>query len=63
MEGTRVIVEPEPGTNGAVMSPDFQPLGELKAAIRGPRHDVVSAQVGAKSETVDLEYFGPGAVK
>lgn len=58
-EGTQVIVEPASGANAAVLSPDFQPLGELLAAMRGSRRDVVSARVGAGAETVELEYFGP----
>jgi hypothetical protein len=62
-EGTHVVVEPVPGANAAVLTPTFERLGELKVAMRGARRDVVSARVGANFETVDLEYFGPRALR
>ena len=61
--GTSVIVEPTVGTYGGVMTPDFQPLGLLKAEMRRVRRDVVKAQVGAAGKTVEVEFFGPRSMR
>lgn len=56
--GTSVIVEPSVGTRGGVMTPDFQPLGLLRAELRRPRRDIVSADVDGDGN-VQVEFFGP----
>ncbi len=57
--GAPVIVEPSVGPFGGIMTPDLQLLGFLLAEMRRPRVDLVNAQVGADSKTVELEFFGP----
>ena len=59
--GTSVAVEPSVGAYGGVMTPDFQPLGLLRAAMRRPRGHVVSAQVRSDG-SVEVEFFGPRAL-
>lgn len=48
---------------GGVMTPDFQPLGLLRAEMRRARRDLVSAQVGPDGTTVELEFFGPRGLR
>jgi hypothetical protein len=61
-EGTAVIVEASAGEHGAVMTPDFQPLGFLDASMRRGRRDVVSAHVSAVGN-VEIEFFGPRGMR
>lgn len=58
-EGTPVVIEPSVGVFGAVMTPDFQPLGLLAGQMQRAWRDVVRAQIGPNSATAEIEYFGP----
>jgi hypothetical protein len=60
--GTSVIIEPSVGTYGGVLTPDFQPLGLLRAGMRRERGDVVSAHVGPDG-SLEIEFFGPIRVR
>ena len=55
----------EPSDNGEghglVLEPDFTPVGHLRAALQRPRKHIVAAVVGARTNTVVVEYFGPQA--
>jgi hypothetical protein len=54
--GEHVVVEPIEG-GGLVLSPSFEPLGSFQRSLKRPRREVVSATVGEKPDTVDVEYF------
>jgi superfamily II DNA/RNA helicase len=56
--GQHVVVEPV-DEGWLVLGPTFDPLGSLVKALNRPRRDVVRATVGAKPNTVDIEFFGP----
>ena len=56
--GQHVVVEPV-DEGWLVLGPTFDPLGSLVRALNRPRRDVVRATVGAKQNTVDIEFFGP----
>jgi hypothetical protein len=56
--GTSVVVEPSIGRLGAVMTPDLQLLGLLRAQMLRLRKDIVSAYV-SDDGSVRIEYFGP----
>ncbi len=60
--GEHVVVEAVNG-GGHVLTPSFEPLGSLVRALKRPRRDVVRATVGKKPDTVDVEYFGPKALR
>ncbi len=61
--GTSVIVEPDVGTYGGVMTPDFQPLGlMLRGNLRQPIKNIVSAQV-SDGGGVGIEFFGPRGMR
>jgi hypothetical protein len=60
--GEGVVVEPGDG-GGLVLTPSFEPLGLLVRPLNRPRRDVVRATVGEKPSTVDVEYFGPRALR
>lgn len=57
--GAHVVVEPGDGGGGLVLSPSFEPLGYFVRSLKRPRRDVVCANVGERTGTVDVEYFGP----
>jgi len=60
--GAHVVVEPG-DRGGLVLSPSFQPLGSLVEPLERPRREVVRATVGEEPNTVDVEYFGPRALR
>lgn len=58
--GSHVVLEPEVGSEGGlVLTPDLMKLGDFKSSLRRPARYIVSARVGYKAKTVDVEYFGP----
>ena len=60
--GEHVVVEPVDG-GGLVLTPSFEPIGSLVRALKRPRRDVVRATVSNRPNTVDVEYFGPRALR
>ena len=60
--GSHVVVESGDG-DGLVLSPSFEPLGSFMGSLKRPRRDVVRATVPERADSVDVEYFGPRALR
>ena len=53
-----VVSDERPDKGGLVLTPDLIPLGVFKSPLRRQYRQIVSAQVGEKANTVEIEYFG-----